>query len=421
MRKILKFLFFLMILITVVAIYFVFLIIKNNPTPCGHESISVQTVLPTCTKEGHTLHFCNSCDYSYVTDVTPKQAHSYTQSILAPTCYSEGYTLNFCSCGDLFKSDILPKLEHSFTKSETPSTCSVLGYTKYSCSVCDYFYTESYTEFADHIYSSTVSFPTALENGYTEYSCECSASYRDNILPYSEIMSSPYVESSEILSKGIDVSRWNHQIDPISGDYLPLDWNKIKASGFDFVIIKAGSTRSGKEPTFESDYEGAKKAGLKIGAYFYTYSSTVEGIETDVGSLIKYIEGKEFEYPIYFDIEDPSLTALGKDRLTELCETFICLMQKNGYYSGLYTNNNWLRNILNTSKILSLFDIWYARYPETDIPVWNEEKYGKQLSMWQYTQTGEIFGIEGYFDMNFCYRDYPEIMKKWGLNRVEKT
>ena len=77
--------------------------------------------------------------------------------------------------------------------------------------------------------------------------------------------------------------------------------------------------------------------------------------------------------------------------------------------------------MLNTSKILSLFDIWYARYPETDIPVWNEEKYGKQLSMWQYTQTGEIFGIEGYFDMNFCYRDYPEILRRWGLNGIEKT
>ena len=126
--------------------------------------------------------------------------------------------------------------------------------------------------------------------------------------------------------------------------------------------------------------------------------------------------GKSFEYPIYFDLEDPSLVSLGKSELTKLCETFICSMQKNGYYSALYTNNNWLKNILDTARILSLFDIWYARYPLTDVPVWNEEKYGKQLSMWQYTQTGEINGIEGYFDINLCYRNYPEIIKKWGLN-----
>ena len=191
---------------------------------------------------------------------------------------------------------------------------------------------------------------------------------------------------------------------------------KIKSAGFDFVILKAGSTLSGKEPTFEADYADAKAAGLDVGVYFYTYSSTVDGIKNDVSALLSYLSGKVLEYPVYFDLEDPSLISIGKDALTELCEVFICSMQKNGYYSALYTNNNWLRNILDTSRILSLFDIWYARYPLTDAPVWNEEKYGKQLSMWQYTQSGEIAGIDGYFDMNFCYRDYINIMKKWKLN-----
>jgi len=164
------------------------------------------------------------------------------------------------------------------------------------------------------------------------------------------------------------------------------------------------------------DYLGAKEAGLDVGAYFYTYSSTVDGIMQDVSFLLTYISEKTFEYPIYFDLEDPSLISLGKAELTTLCETFICSMQKHGYYSALYTNNNWLQNTLDTSRILSLFDIWYARYPLTETPVWNEEKYGKQLSMWQYTQTGEIEGVEGYFDMNLCYRDYINIMKKWKLN-----
>ena len=416
MRIFLRFLFFIMVLITILSIYLVFIIIKNNPTPCDHNLMSVQTILPSCTKDGYTLHFCNDCDYSYVTDVTDKKSHSYSQYSISPTCYTEGYSLNFCSCGDFFKSDVIPKTDHSLISRETASTCSTLGYTEYKCELCEYSYTEAYNDLAEHLYKSITHYPTALENGYTEYICECSASYRDSFLSYKEILSSPYTESSIVLSKGIDVSRWNHQIDPISGEYLPLDWQSIKAAGFDFVILKAGSTRSGKEVTFEADYAGAKAAGLKVGAYFYTYSSSAEGIISDVNLLLEYLKGKEFEYPIYFDLEDPSLSTLSKEHLTELCETFICSMQKNGYYSALYTNNNWLRNILDTERILSLFDIWYARYPETDTPVWNEEKYGKQLSMWQYTQTGEIFGIDGYFDMNLCYRDYPEIMKAWGLN-----
>ena len=307
-------------------------------------------------------------------------------------------------------------LKHSFTDKTVSATCTVGGYVEHICDLCGYSYRDFTTSAEPHDYTSTIIPPTALEAGYTEHICSCSASYVDSFINYSEILNSPYLESSTVLARGIDVSRWNHQIDTASGEYLPLDWQKIKAAGFDFVIIKAGSTKSGKEPTFEMDYAGARAAGLDVGAYFYTYSSTIDGIKSDTSLLLECLSGKQFEYPIYFDLEDSSLISLGKSTLTELCEVFICTMQRNEYYSALYTNNNWLRNILDTSRILSLFDIWYARYPLTDTPAWNEEKYGKQLSMWQYTQTGEIEGIEGYFDINLCYRNYADIMKKWNLN-----
>ena len=346
----------------------------------------------------------------------PPTSHNYIPRTVPPTCASEGYIFYFCSCGDSYIGENIPALEHTFEINSIPATCSSGGYLEHICTSCGYSYKDTPIPSLPHTYTSTTVLPTALESGYTEHICSCSAKYRDSFLNYSDILSSPYVEDSTVFSRGIDVSRWNHQIDTASGEYLPLDWKTIKSAGFDFVIIKAGSTRSGKEPTFEMDYEGAKSAGLEVGAYFYTYSSTVDEIKNDVASLLSYLSGKKFEYPIYFDIEDPSLVELGKEKLTELCEVFICTLQKNGYYSALYTNNNWLKNILDTSRILSLFDIWYARYPQTDIPVWNEEKYGKQLSMWQYTQTGEINGIEGYFDLNLCYRDYANIMKKWNLN-----
>ncbi len=416
MKKPLKILIFLLILISSAALLLSFFLFQKINSICHHESITVSKILPTCESEGKTVHSCNSCSYYYITDPTPTSSHEYTEQIIPPTCISEGYTFYFCACGDFYKANTIPATDHSFTSKAVAATCSVGGYTEHICSSCGYTYKDSTTSTLPHTYASTVYLPTALEAGYTEYICSCSASYKDSFINYSDILESPYLEASPVLARGIDVSRWNHQIDTASGEYLPLDWQKIKSAGFDFVIIKAGSTRSGKEPTFEMDYEGARAAGLSVGAYFYTYSSTVDGINNDVTALLGYLSGKRFEYPIYFDLEDPSLISLGKSELTRLCEVFICSMQKNGYYSALYTNNNWLKNILETSRILSLFDIWYARYPLTDVPAWNEEKYGKQLSMWQYTQTGEIDGIEGYFDMNFCYRDYINIMKKWGLN-----
>ena len=400
----------------IIAILLSILIFNFSDFKCQHSNMTASKILPTCKSEGYTNHVCNKCGYSYVTEITQKSSHCYSPLEIPPTCQSEGYTLYFCACGDFYKSEIIPASEHIFTERTISATCQNAGYVERICTVCAYSQKNANEEKLSHNYISTVRYPTALNDGYTEHTCTCGDSYTDCIISYNEILSSPYVDSTEVLTRGIDVSRWNHQIDAASGEYLPLDWQKIKAAGFDFVIIKAGSTRSGKEPTFELDYRGAKEAGLMVGAYYYTYSSTADGALCDAISLLEYIEGKQFEYPIYFDLEDPSISALDSKTLTTLCETFICTMQESGYYSALYTNNDWLKNRLDTAYVLSTFDIWYARYPQSDAPVWNEEKYGPTLSMWQYTQLGRIDGIEGYFDFNFCYRDYTNIMKKWSLN-----
>lgn len=418
MKIISKILFFIFVIIPAIAITAAIIIFQqvSASSICAHESLTVSKILPTCKSEGYTTHICKDCDYSYVTDIVPPTPHDYTAYTIPPTCSVEGYVIYLCSCGDSYKGETIPTVEHEFKSKTVLPTCSSEGYDEHICEICGYSYQDCVIPSTEHEFKKSVYRPTALSDGFTVYECECSESYVDEYISYDEILSSPYLEESSVLYQGIDVSRWNHQIDVISGEYLPLDWKLIKDSGFDFVILKIGSTRSGKEPTFEIDYEGAKSAGLMVGAYYYTYSTDEDGIEKDVSSVLEYLDGKTFEFPIYFDIEDPTLIPLGKERLTELCEIFICSLQENGYYSALYTNNNWLTNLLDTSRILSLFDIWYARYPEVDAPVWNEEKYGEQLSMWQYTQSGEIEGIEGFFDMNFCYRDYLSIMKKWGLN-----
>ena len=405
---------FIPLLVLIIAINLFYKIPQK--TSCTHQSITSSNVLPTCSKQGYTAHVCNNCNYNYVSDIVPTTPHTYNSYTIQPTCSLEGYTIYMCNCGHSYKGDPIPTTEHSFEIKTILPTCESAGYDEHKCKFCGYIYKTSPTEPLEHTFEKSLHLPTALKDGFIEYSCECSESYTESYISYSEILDSPYIENPTLITRGIDVSRWNHQIDVITGEYLPLDWKAIKKAGFNFVILKAGSTRSGKEPTFESDYANAKAAGLMVGAYYYTYSTNTEEIETDVENLIKYIEGKSFEYPIYFDIEDPTLISLGKETLTKLCETFICSMQEKGYYSALYTNHNWLTNILDTSRILSLFDIWYARYPENEFPTWNEEKYGKQLSMWQYTQNGEIAGVDGYFDMNFCYRDYFSIMKKWGLN-----
>ena len=95
--------------------------------------------------------------------------------------------------------------------------------------------------------------------------------------------------------KGIDVSQYQQNI----------DFKKVKASGVDFVIIRAGFGKyaNQKDPYFESHYKAAKAAGLKVGAYWYSYAATVAEAKAEAQTCINAIKGKTFEYPIYFDLE----------------------------------------------------------------------------------------------------------------------
>jgi len=384
--------------------------------PCPHTSVSTTVIAPTCESEGMTIIKCDKCRYEYTSDPIPKSNHTFSEIKIAPECNNQGYTLKYCECGYSYACDYIAPLEHSLLCETISPTCTEQGYILYSCENCEYSFKSNFSEPLGHDFEAKKFLPTSTRAGYTQYTCDCSYSYLGDYVYYSDILENAYTSNKDVLSKGLDVSRWNHQISASSGEYLPLDWSNIKKAGFDFVILKAGSTKSGIEPTFEMDYAGARSAGLAIGAYFYTYSDTVEEISKDAQMLLLWLEGKQFEYPIYLDLEDPNLEGLGKNHLSEMCVTFLGILQENGYYGGLYTNHKWLTTILDTPKMISLFDIWYARYPRTSVPTWNEEKYGKQLGMWQYTQEGTIAGIEGYFDFNYCYKDYSTIMKKWELN-----
>jgi GH25 family lysozyme M1 (1,4-beta-N-acetylmuramidase) len=276
--------------------------------------------------------------------------------------------------------------------------------------------------------------------GYPEYHCDrCEFSYIGNYVFYSEILDNAYAGSNTVTAKGIDISKWNHRVNP-DGSYAPIDWNALKNAGFDYVILKIGSSirtkadgtvTGGIEPTFEMDYEGAKAAGLDVGVYFFTYSTNVSGIKKDAELLIEWLDGKQFEYPIYLDLEDDTNanyypSEIAAPILTEMCLTFFSELQRDGYYTGLYVNNNFLFNILQTDNMIELFEIWYARYPSNSDYIWNAEddtaftwnteKYGETLGMWQYTCTGIFDSISGKLDFNYAYKDYPTLIKYYGFN-----
>lgn len=190
----------------------------------------------------------------------------------------------------------------------------------------------------------------------------------------------------------IDVSKHNGNI----------DFAKVKAAGVYGVIIRSGYGRetSQKDPMFEANYTAAKVAGLHIGSYWYSYADSVADAAKEAAACLECIQGKQFDFPIYYDLEESSTAVLGKDTCTQIAQTFCNAIEDAGYWAGIYANTNWFTNYLNFDSLSPRYTIWLADY---------RSNYDKTLKrdMHQYSSSGTINGISGRVDMNRCYRDFP--------------
>lgn len=200
--------------------------------------------------------------------------------------------------------------------------------------------------------------------------------------------------------KGIDISYHN-------GD---VDFDAVKNSGVDFVIIRAGFGRevSQEDKKFEEYYQGAKNAGLDVGAYWYSYATDPDDAQTEAEAFLQVIDGKQFSYPVYFDIEDPTQANFGMETITQMCERFCSAMENQNYYVGIYANTDWWQNRIDQDRTDS-YTRWLADYranPNTSIP----------RDMHQYTSSGSVDGISGRVDLNDCTRDFPSEIISSGKN-----
>lgn len=376
-----------------------------------HESSQKETEAETEANEESEPQ-SNACEHSY-SEWTVK---------VTPTCEESGERERKCSLCGFVDVEYLKAAGHSLKEEKiVPEDCTSPAYTHLSCENCDFAYDTDFIE-RKHSFNSTVKLPLATKNGYTENICEnCGYSYISDTTKYSSICASPYGEQETPMHKGLDLSNYNHSKDA-EENYLPIDFNLIKAQGYDFVILKIGSSHSGKSAVFEDDYAGAKAAGLEVGVYYYTYSKTHYGNSNDARDVINWLEGKQLEYPVYYDLEDSYLEGLSKEEYTKNITCFIETLQESGYYGALYVNHNWLYNILDTETVLSTFDIWIANWDSAN-KEWSELYSTPPFSMWQVTDSQAVEGLEtneGKADLNYCYKDYSAIMKKWGLNGFEK-
>lgn len=212
--------------------------------------------------------------------------------------------------------------------------------------------------------------------------------------------------SSKNILYGIDVSYCQQKI----------DWAKVKASGkVSFALIRAGFGKVLKNQVddyFEENYAGCQKNGIPCGAFWYSYATSAAEAQQEANVCLQVLHGKQFAYPIYFDLEEKKQFALGKQVCSEMVEAFCSTLEQAGYYAGLYCSTFYLENYV-TESVRNRYTVWCADYS-------SECGYSGDYGIWQ-KGCGTISGINGDVDLDECYIDYPTIIKNAGLNGFAKN
>ena len=192
---------------------------------------------------------------------------------------------------------------------------------------------------------------------------------------------------------GIDVSSWQ-------GD---IDWDKVRESGIEFVIVRAGYRGSVtgaivRDKYFDANVSGALSAGLSVGVYFVTQAvNETEAVE-EASAVMEMCEGYDLDLPIYLDVEGSNGgrgDQIDVETRTLVCEAFCRTLENAGVSGGVYACRYWLNNNIDASK-LDRYNVWLAEYRSTPL-------YSGYYSMWQYTSKGRVDGIEGNVDFDILY------------------
>lgn len=212
-------------------------------------------------------------------------------------------------------------------------------------------------------------------------------------------------KDGETTMKGIDVSVHNGKI----------DWNKVKADGIEFAILRAGYGKLAKQKDdrFEDNYKGAKAAGIPVGAYWYSYAMDEDEAKQEAEVCVSILGNKQFEFPIFFDQEEKKTLDTGKANCSSMVRTFCDVLESHGYWVGLYTSRSMLSTHIE-DDIKTRYALWVAEWG-------SKLNYSGSVGIWQYSEKGNVDGISGAVDLDTAYIDYATKVKTAGKNGYGKT
>ena len=192
---------------------------------------------------------------------------------------------------------------------------------------------------------------------------------------------------------GIDISKWQGEV----------DFEKVKNTGVEFVILRMGVMKNKDTPltidnTFETNYKNAKEAGLKVGVYIYSESNTIDKAVENAEFVIENLKGDKIDFPVCFDWECWAYfneLEINLYKLNEMYDAFSNKLKDAGYDTMLYASENYLNN---TWLDLKDYTIWAAKYSS------KKPSISRDYILWQNTDKGRVDGIEGNVDFDIYYK-----------------
>ena len=203
--------------------------------------------------------------------------------------------------------------------------------------------------------------------------------------------------------KGLDVSRWQGTV----------NWTTVKNSGVDFAILRCFAYR--KDATFEANYAGATAQGIPVGAYVYMYALSETEAVVEAQNTLAALDGKPLTLPLFLDVEDEDVKALGKEKVTDLMLIELAIFEAAGYPAGIYTSLSHKSTDMDASRLNDCC-WWIARwtcYTTDENPrsftFADQSPSGSKkpvCDLWQFSNGGKgsTYGVSSdYVDLNYCY------------------
>lgn len=316
---------------------------------------------------------------NYPTELTEGQTFSVKGTV------TSDYTISAVTCSVKSKSGTL-----QFTKTVNPGTNS------YSLNGLDNYMTFSKLKPGEYIYKITAS-----------------DKYNTNVV----LLEKSFVVKAVVnVEDGHDGVRW---------DVIDLSvWNEINswkkiANSVDAVILRIGASSTAnksmkEDKKFLTNYSSAKENGLPVGCYYFSAATTTTEAKKEANFVLEILKkyNCKLNMPVYYDMETDAQVRLSQSAATAVAKAFCETIEKGGFYCGIYCNKYFARDELHANQ-LSDYHFWIAQYA-------NKCTYEGPYGMWQYSETGSVPGISGYVDLDYCYFDYPNIIKSLGMSGYSK-